>query len=185
VSINIFELPRYEPEEEELSVNVYVGWSSQGSADHPDGLYSNYSVRRPLDDVKAAIEPGTDDACVTSRGGRTNDPYESIPYTELIKPSYWQLLETPNGTTLKLYVAVGNSCDSFERVDVEETGNAVTIRSYSRQTLDGDGCTDQLFHEQISVELEQPLGDRALLGCAPEEIWYIDHDVDCAKPRRL
>jgi hypothetical protein len=182
---NFYELPRYEPRQEQPSVDVYVGWFSQGNVDNPDGLYLNYSLRRPLNDVEAGVEPGTDDECITLRGGRRSDPYQSIPYAELIKPSYWQLLEAPTNKTLKLDVAVGNSCDSFERVDVEETEDVVTIRSYSRQTLDGGGCDDLLIHEQVSVELEEPLGNRDLLGCAPEEIWYIDHDVDCGEPRRL
>lgn len=185
MSINLYELPRYETQQEEPTVDVYVGWFSQGNIDNPDGLYLNYSLRRPLNDFEAGVEPGTDDECLTLRGGRPSDPYQSIPYTDLIKPSYWQLLEAPMGTTLKLDIAVGNSCDAFERVDVEETEDAVTIRSYSRQTLGGGGCEDLLIHEQVSVELEEPLGDRDLLGCAPEEIWYVDHDVDCAQPHRL
>ena len=183
LSINLYELPRHEPRPEEPSVDVYVGWFSEGNVESPDGLYLNYSLRRSLNDAETAVEPRTDDECLALRGGRPSDPYESVPYTELMKPSYWQLLEAPTGTTLQLDVAVGNSCDSFERVDVEETEDAVTIRSYSRQTLDGGGCDDLMLHEQLSVELEEPLGDRDLLGCAPEEIWYIDHDVDCAEPR--
>lgn len=76
-----------------------------------------------------------------------------------------------DGSTLSIVVAVGSgSCNRFERVEVEETPEDVTITAVVGDKIVnpfGGGCTDDLNVESVDVTLAEPLGDRELLGCAP------------------
>jgi len=83
----------------------------------------------------------------------------------------WVLTEEPEGTVLSLHVAIGNSCASLDRIDVDESPRVVNISAYV--TTDGSVCDDIQIEDLIlkterhNIELAQPLGDRELLGCDP------------------
>jgi hypothetical protein len=76
-----------------------------------------------------------------------------------------------DGSTLSIVVAVGSgSCNRFERVVVEETPEDVTLTAVVGDKIVnpfGGGCTDDLNVEFVDVSLEEPLGERRLLGCMP------------------
>jgi len=106
----------------------------------------------------------------------------------------WRLQESPEGRTLKLVALTRGSCNSIDRVVVEETEEAVGVRVYTRHIVSSSSeeggqtveeCTaDEREVERTAVELEEPLGDRALAGC----VHYVDLQnldpataVDCTK----
>jgi hypothetical protein len=77
----------------------------------------------------------------------------------------WVLTQEPEGKVLSLDVYVGNSCKSFDRVDVDESPEVVNISAYiDTHCSGGDGILQMSRHE---IELADPLGDRLLLGCTP------------------
>jgi hypothetical protein len=98
----------------------------------------------------------------------------------------WVLTEPPQGTSLEVMVSAGNTCTEYDRVEVDETADSVHLRAFVRRTGD-TGCADLLHMEQVTVELKQPLGDRALLGCADEDIAVgglrLEEDGDCRDPQ--
>lgn len=166
----------------EPHVTAYVGFGGSGGEQYPDGLHLNYSLNRPVSEIEAAVATLDDRGCDPASAPEP-DPYDSVPYTDSIQPTYWNL-ESASGSTLVLQVAAGGGCDKFERIDVAETGKAVTINAFIRHSSPGpnSACTLELKWHETTVELRKPLGERELLGCAPQEIWYIDHEVNCAEP---
>lgn len=73
-----------------------------------------------------------------------------------------------DGNTLALLIAVGSgSCHHFERVDVAETAAEINITAVVAEKEQSGFCTADLGFESVDVALEDPLGDRALTGCAP------------------
>ena len=92
----------------------------------------------------------------------------------------WQLSARPDDTdtTLQLIVLVGG-CDDFERFDARETEvdvegqliESVTIEAYVHSGARSD-CDAILNHEERTVELNAPLGDRKLKGCSPPSAKY-------------
>jgi len=93
----------------------------------------------------------------------------------------WVLREEPAGNSLLIDVAIGNSCNFFDRIDVHETQKRVEIESFSTFSLSGgDGCADLLKVEQDEIQLDEPLGDRKLEGCHPPGPNVLSRDVqDC------
>jgi hypothetical protein len=160
---------------------IHVSWFSAGGPETPDGTQLLYSTTLALEEFEAIADSLQSGDCIPAIGPTPN-VYDHVPFTQVIKPSYWRLSEPPDGRRLEVGIAVGNSCDSFERIEVTETETSVTVQTFSRKDNSRQGCDDILLHHEETVELDEPLGDRELLGCAPEEIWYIDHEVDCAEP---
>ncbi len=76
-----------------------------------------------------------------------------------------------DGSTLSLVVAVGSgSCNRFERVIVEETPQDVRLTAVVGDKIAGPfggGCDADLNVEFVDAVLQESLGDRELLGCAP------------------
>ena len=78
----------------------------------------------------------------------------------------WRLTSSPDGRELSIRAEYGgSSCTEFKRWDVSESGADVTVRA----TVEffGDSCTSDLVYESASIVLDEPLGDRQLLGCRP------------------
>jgi hypothetical protein len=81
-------------------------------------------------------------------------------------------------------VYVGSSsCSSFDRLDLDETDDDVTITAYVNSTGDQD-CTADDTWQSAPVELSTSLGNRNLLGCTAPENGNrspdLEHDdVDC------
>ena len=93
----------------------------------------------------------------------------------------WVLREEPAGTTLQIDVAIGNSCNFFDRIEIDETQERVNVASFSTFSQGGgDGCDDLLKIEQHEIQLDQPLGERRLDGCHPPGPNVLSRDVqDC------
>lgn len=76
-----------------------------------------------------------------------------------------------------------SSCMGFDRVEVTEREDVVEIEGYAWH--DGsDVCTDDFTGEPVIVELDDPLGDRDLVGCAGDfrfKGWNHPDDVDCSQ----
>lgn len=97
----------------------------------------------------------------------------------------WRLSEPPNGRSLELLIFSGHSsCLTYDRVEAEETEDSVLIRAYVHYNGD-DGCTDDFVTERVKVQLDQPLGDRKLDGCAGPDVEWDAFDVgsvECREP---
>ena len=96
-----------------------------------------------------------------------------------------------DGATLTIALPIGSSsCNRFDHIDIEERGDAVSISAVVEQRSDRPFetvCTGDLRVEAVTVTLEEPLGVRELLGCAPgpEPVQNFFGDVrrgdDCAE----
>lgn len=125
-----------------------------------------------------SIEPATTSSTSpTSKGSPGDDPSDddqdrasddpsSVPGIE--ESHDWVLTEV-DGATLTLLVAVGSgTCDRFDRVDVTETGEEVSVVAV---VVSGGGpssprvCTMDMQFSLVEVTLEQPLGTREITGC--------------------
>ena len=100
-----------------------------------------------------------------------------------IKRTSWELAEPPSGHELQISVQVGG-CDLFARTSVTETDETVVVEAYVRDdALTASGCDDGIFTERRTVQLQAPLGNRALQGCNPASAVYklpYLSDSDCA-----
>jgi len=172
LSIQMFKLPDQAPGQADAGADVYIYW--RGNEPAGEEVLGIYPILRSLKDIEAAVEPGSDDECTL--GSRFWNPYDWVPYTDIIQPMEWRLTEAPNDTTLHLMIAIGGGCEEFERVDVEETDLAVTISAYIRHSSPGpsSACTTELNTMLYDVKLQEPLRDRSLFGCDPyPEISYL------------
>ncbi len=93
--------------------------------------------------------------------------------------------EAAGGTfTVSVYVG-GSTCIDFDRVEVEEGDDVVEVAAYVRRAV-GEPCSEDFGWRDVVVELDAPLGDRDLVGCAGEEVtvrgWNLDPGTDCAVP---
>ncbi|MEO8458693.1 MAG: hypothetical protein ABI559_12890 [Chloroflexota bacterium] len=101
-----------------------------------------------------------------------------------IEPTDWYPVDPANtDSEIAITVAVGGGCDRFERLDVMETGTAVGIYAFYRETTRPDeACTEELNVEQKTVTLSAPLGVRTLQGCNGSPVAYFDevsNSPDC------
>ena len=98
-----------------------------------------------------------------------------------IKRTSWELAEPPSGHELQISVQVGG-CDLFARTSVTETDARVVVEAYIRDGALSE-CDDGIFTERRTVQLQAPLGNRALQGCNPasavHKLPYLS-DSDCA-----
>ena len=86
-----------------------------------------------------------------------------------ISAVHWVLDEPPAGSQLRITGYIGSSsCNSFDRVDVEESDSAVDVQVLVRFN-GAEACTADMRMQAITVELENPLGIRELTGCQPIE----------------
>ncbi|MEU0596942.1 hypothetical protein ABZ484_01555 [Streptomyces sp. NPDC006393] len=60
-------------------------------------------------------------------------------------------------------VALHGVCDDDPAVEVLETPFSVVLSSWVKQRKGGDNCTKQAKLQQVTVELDRPVGDRVLL----------------------
>jgi len=98
----------------------------------------------------------------------------------------WRLQEPPEGRVLKVVANVVSSCNSIDRVVVEESRDEVSVGVYVRAVspLPTRECTaDERAIERTTVELQEPLGDRKLVGCDRPVALQLDPatEKDCAK----
>ncbi|MGY6501416.1 MAG: hypothetical protein ACXIVQ_11070 [Acidimicrobiales bacterium] len=80
------------------------------------------------------------------------------------------LVQEPSGRTLELQARFGgSSCTEFEGWVVEESPAEVDVRALITNSGDGD-CTADLVSVSHTLHLSEPLGERELLGCAPDDV---------------
>lgn len=89
--------------------------------------------------------------------------------SQVIERTDWRLAEPAEGTELSVVVPIPSpdACGFFERADVMETAERVTIETFVRRRIPGpdEACPEHLAFEPVTVTLEQPVGDRQLDGC--------------------
>lgn len=92
-----------------------------------------------------------------------------------INPTDWAPVNlTDDDSVIDLRVAVGGGCDKFDRFDVTETSERVSIRAFYRETTYPNmSCTAELKVPTMTVHLQDPLGSRALEGCNGSPIPYL------------
>jgi len=79
------------------------------------------------------------------------------------------LIESPRGTDLQIRAWAGSSfCSDIREPEVRETADLVDIRVpvYNRGNSD---CTSDIFSDDFTVSLSEPLGKRSLQGCWPDD----------------
>lgn len=96
----------------------------------------------------------------------------------------WWLSDAPSGSSLPVAVYVGSSsCNEFNRVEVAESADEVTITAYVNVSGE-EVCTADYTWHPAPVELDAPLDNRALRGCTAPADGHraadLEHDdVDC------
>jgi hypothetical protein len=92
-----------------------------------------------------------------------------------INPTDWAPVNlTDDDSVIDLRVAAGGGCAKFERFDVTETPERVSIRAFYRETTYANmSCTSELNVPTMTVHLRDPLGSRALEGCNGSPIAYL------------
>jgi hypothetical protein len=84
------------------------------------------------------------------------------------QPTEWDYLSV-SGRDLHILVWTGSSsCNNLDQVVVDETDDVVNVSATLRVSGD-NGCTADLNSEEVTVELESPLGRRELRGCRPPD----------------
>lgn len=85
----------------------------------------------------------------------------------------WELTAVPDGALLKLRAVFGgSSCTEFDEWKVDESDTQVDVGASA--LFESEDCTADEVFEPHSVVLNEPLGDRRLVGCDPT-----DMDADC------
>lgn len=80
----------------------------------------------------------------------------------------WRLTDDPDEPTLQVQAVFGgSSCTRFKEWNVDETEEAVTIEAVIERSSSPE-CTADQVHEDATIRLDVPLGDRQLRGCEPE-----------------
>jgi len=151
---------------------------------------SGTDTEPPPTTTSDSIEPATTSSTSpTSKGSPGDDPSDDHQGKTSDDPSAvrgiekshdWVLTEV-DGATLTMWVAVGSgTCDRFDRVDVTETGEEVSVVAV---VVSGDGtlsrgvCTADMVISLVEVTLAQSLGGREITGCLlNREGSYFDKD---------
>lgn len=104
-----------------------------------------------------------------------------------VERAEWVLTEPAGGPTLELAVFAGNrSCLAFDRAEVVSEDES-RVEVHGLVEYDGGDCTDDWGAETVTLELEEPLEDRELVGCTADDLrwrgWNLEPDADCAEVR--
>ncbi|TGJ94877.1 hypothetical protein DLJ96_17750 [Actinotalea fermentans ATCC 43279 = JCM 9966 = DSM 3133] len=96
------------------------------------------------------------------------------------------ILVSEEGASLDLGVyAGGSTCTDADGIEVEEGARRVEVRAFVQRTR--GACSEDFGVRLTTVELEEPLGDRTLVGCAGDAVqvkgWGLDPDTDCAEKK--
>jgi len=96
------------------------------------------------------------------------------------------ILVSEEGASLDLGVyAGGSTCTDDDGIEVEEGAESVEIRAYVLRTR--GQCSEDFGVRQVTVDLEEPLGGRELVGCAGDAVpvkgWGYPDESGCAEPR--
>lgn len=94
----------------------------------------------------------------------------------------WVLAEErPDELRVAVFVG-GSTCTDYDRVEVVETGDEVRVEAFVWRD-DAGACSEDFGWLETPVPLEEPLGDRVLLGCADDEVevrgWDRPPGSDC------
>ncbi|RYJ25250.1 hypothetical protein CU044_4135 [Streptomyces sp. L-9-10] len=125
--------------------------TSRGPATVPAWLFSLEGYDTPL--KRAALAPSKLPVPPVKPVGDT-------PTDELAPLG--RLVEVARDGRSVTVMANHGSCDDGPAVDVLETSDGVVLSAYAVGTKDGP-CTADLRHEELTVRLDRPVGDRILL----------------------
>ncbi|MBD7950834.1 hypothetical protein [Oerskovia rustica] len=97
----------------------------------------------------------------------------------------WVLL-AQDGTDLEVAVfAGGSTCIDVDEVEVDESTGTVEVRAFVQRTR--GACSEDFGVRPTTVALEEPLGDRELVGCAGDAVqvkgWGLAADTDCTETK--
>ncbi|MET4226149.1 hypothetical protein [Oerskovia enterophila] len=95
------------------------------------------------------------------------------------------VLVSEEGTSLDLGVyAGGSTCTDDDGIEVEEGAESVEVRAFVLRTT--GTCSEDFGVRLVTVELEEPLGERALVGCGgdavPVKAWDHPDESGCGDP---
>jgi hypothetical protein len=107
---------------------------------------------------------------VTTAGGYRDEPVE------------WFLRSiSDDGKTIALTYqmsGVASECEREGRTSATESADRVVVTARKSVTLDRNrACTEELAYVKAEVTLEQPLGERSLVGCRPPKSEPSEDDV--------
>lgn len=93
-----------------------------------------------------------------------------------VQPAVWRLQEPVSDSATSLPIPVlGGGChadeEEVDRVDVDESGSRVVIAAFIREppTPAGQPCPAIGMEHPVTVDLDQPLGNRELIDPACEQ----------------
>lgn len=113
---------------------------------------------------------------------RTHEPGRRL------EPAAWYLLDVTNGgRTLRLgytMSGIASDCQRPGGVKVEENASNVTVTVYRSIATTEQACTEELGYFEAVAKLDAPLGDRNLLGCAPNAEGVPDDNPHCRDTQR-
>ncbi|MEV7962724.1 hypothetical protein [Oerskovia paurometabola] len=97
----------------------------------------------------------------------------------------WVLL-AQDGTDLEVAVfAGGSTCIDVDEVEVDESAETVEVRAFVQRTR--GACSEDFGVRPTTVALDEPLGDRELVGCAGDAVqvkgWNLAADADCTETK--
>lgn len=92
-------------------------------------------------------------------------------------PTRWFLAGDAGDNPFLITVVVGSSsCNELDDVVVSEVDGQVRVDATILTPTQDQDCTLDLSVQDVLVDLETPLGDRALLGCEPLPVEAADTD---------
>lgn len=113
-------------------------------------------------------------ACSDDNNNAPSSSSPSINTESAVQPA-WRLAATPVATSKTLDIAfLTGGCVKFDRMEVDETSEVVTITVYVNNHKAPDaptatGCTSEGRVEVKQVSLKEPLGDRKIAGMCDAE----------------
>lgn len=89
----------------------------------------------------------------------------SGPLGQRVVEGSWRLdAISPDGRTLLVSTGFGG-CEEYRGTDIDEGADEVLVRVRLAEPLGVAECTDELHVRQVHVTLDEPLGERVLVGC--------------------
>ncbi len=106
-------------------------------------------------------------------GGNGATPSEEPDRRDVATEWYLRSISSDGRTINVVYTmsGVASDCEREGRVFAEESTAKVVVAAHKSVTTDRNrACTEELGYVEGSARLEEPLGDRSLVGCRPGKV---------------
>lgn len=103
-------------------------------------------------------------------GGCGGDGVDTDERENVATEWYLRSIDPDDRTIHLVYTmsGVASGCEREAAATVEQTADRVIVTAYKSVSLDTNrACTEEFAYIEESVTLDEPLGDRPLVGCRP------------------